>query len=145
MVAEMLQKSKKKKFCFTCMLYEVLFLLYISYLCYMFFHVFITYSYLYHVFYFCCIFLFSYYFILTFLFSLYVQNCFNAVFLLQQNIFWWFDFFMLYENFYMIFTGHSAVEMWSSIFINLTRVLYQICLADCSRLHYQIYLMKMII
>ena len=46
MVDEMLQKSKFS-LCFIFMLHEVLFLLCISYLCYMFYYVFITYLYVY--------------------------------------------------------------------------------------------------
>ena len=49
MVAEMLQKSKFL-LCFIFMLYEVSFLLYMSYSCYMFYYIFITYLCVYYMF-----------------------------------------------------------------------------------------------
>ena len=52
--------------CFVFMLYQVLFWLYISYLCYLFSYMFITYLYVHYMFFkFCYIFLFPYYFILN--------------------------------------------------------------------------------
>ena len=51
---------------------------------------------------------------------------------------------MLYENFYMIFTGHSASKIWWLI-CTQDSVKSASDLTDCSRLHYQINLVKIII
>ena len=66
------------------MVYEVLFLLYISYLCCMFYDIFVIYLYVYYMFFLFC-FLFPYYLILNLCDNvsslLYVQNRYNVKFL----------------------------------------------------------------
>ena len=118
-VAEMLQRSKFLLICFIFMLYEVLFLLYISNLYYMLNYMFIMYLYVYYVFlnfviYFCFHIIWFWICAITFLFSLYAQfllrkkySCYNGS-----------NFFMLYEKlYYMVFTRHSAGKVWPSICI----------------------------
>ena len=87
--------------CFVFMLHELLFLLYISYLCYTFYHLIIKYLYKSFLnivinFYF----LFDFKCVITIFFSLYVQNCYNVKFLLQKNIcILLIRIFLLSENF----------------------------------------------
>ena len=144
MVAEMLQKSKKNILFYMHVIWSFIFIVYFIFMLYVF-------SCIYHIFIFisCFLFLLHILIFILFYFNVFIfiirTKLFQCSILITTKYILMIWFFMLYENFYMIFTGHSAVEMWSSIFINLTRVLYQICLADCSRLHYQIYLLKMII
>ena len=95
----------------TCCFIKVLFWWYISYLCYMFYLIFIILLYIYM--YIICflnfviyiyIYIYWYHLILNLcdndfiLISIYLQNCFNVKFW-EIFIFWWFEFFMLHISF----------------------------------------------
>ena len=90
--------------CFLFMLYEVLFLLYISYLCCMFYHIFIIYLYVSYIFLFSIFILLDFKllssFVIMSLFSLHVQNwkySYNKKYILIIRIFYVIWKFLLYD------------------------------------------------
>ena len=95
----------------------VLNLCYMNFYFYYIFHIYVicffmclSYLYMYiNVFYFCYIFLFSNYLIcvITIVFSLYVKNCLNAKFLLEEDSFWWFEFFFIWK--FLLYDFHRLV------------------------------------
>ena len=95
----------------------VLNLCYMNFYFYYIFHIYVicffmylSYLYMYiNAFYICYICLFSNYLIcvITVVFSLYVKNCLNAKFFLEEDSFWWFEFFFVWK--FLLYDFHRLV------------------------------------
>ena len=105
------------------MLFEVLFLLYISFLHYVFLYTYYVFTCTLYVFLkFCYIFLFWYYLILNLCDIVFFHYMYKIVIIFNDDYenksFQWFEFFMFYKNFYwMTFTGYLTSKIWSLTYV----------------------------